>query len=220
MTDASACMPPSSFLRNLEKLSDEYPVALLLRHSARDEILSGDFGNDIPITEIGRRAASQLGRVFGKRLKALHSSPLPRCVQTAESLCEGAGMHLDISTHRFLGDPGIFVLDGKVAWENWEALGNDGVMRHLALADHALPGMADPEEAVGMLLRYMLQNVESTPGIHVFVTHDAILAPVAARLLKRLTEISDWPAFLEGAFFWRSHTGIQILYKDYEACIA
>lgn len=206
----------SSLIFNLGRLPDTDSVALLLRHSAREEIPAGEIGNDIPITEIGKDVASSLGRFLGGRLKGLHSSPLLRCVQTAEALRDGAGAYLEISTHRFLGDPGVFVLDGKVAWGNWKNLGNEGVAHHLASTDQALPGMAHPQEAVQMLLEYMLATVRGVPGIHVFVTHDVILAPVVARLLSCPSDILEWPAFLEGALFWLSQTGTHLLYREWE----
>lgn len=156
MSEEHACEIPQTLLRNINQLPDEYPVALLLRHSIREEFGAGNIGNNTPITDYGKNIAFELGRFLGRRLRSLHSSPLLRCVQTAQALREGVGCHLDISEHRFLGDPGIFVVDGVLAWSNWDALGNEGVMQHLASENYALPGMADPERAAQELLRYML----------------------------------------------------------------
>jgi len=214
MSEMHAYEIPPTLLRNIKQLPEEYPVALLLRHSIREEFGAGDIGNDFPITEDGKNIAFELGRFLSGRLRSLHSSPLLRCVQTAQALREGGGYHLDISEHRFLGDPGVFVLDGALAWSNWEAIGNEGVMRHLASENYALPGMADPERAAQELLRYMLLVMDGSPGVHVFVTHDTILGPVVARLLKQTHEVAKGPLFLEGALFWRSHVGVNVAYRD------
>ena len=205
---------PPTLLRNIERIHSEYPVALLLRHAIREEFAAGDMGNNIPITEDGKNLAFELGRFLGERLRALHSSPLLRCVQTAEALREGAGVDADISVNRLLGDPGVFVVNAALAWSNWEALGNEGVMRHLAAEDYALPGMADPDVAAQELVRYMLSVMDGVPGVHVFVTHDTILGPVVARFFSQNHEVCKGPLFLEGALFWRSHVDVNIAYRD------
>lgn len=211
---------PPTLLRNIERAPIEYPVALLLRHSIREEFVAGDIGNNIPITEDGKKIAIEFGRFLGERLKTLHSSPLLRCVQTAEALREGAGVEADISGNRVLGDPGVFVVNAALAWSNWESLGNEGVMRHLAAEDYALPGMANPEEASQKLVRYMLSSMNGVPGLHVFVTHDVILAPTAARFLRQRYEASEGPAFLEGALFWEGQLGMHISYRECDHCAA
>ena len=220
MSGVHACEIPPTLLRHIKQLPEEYPVALLLRHSIREEFGAGDIGNDIPITETGKCIAYELGRVLGGRLRALHSSPLLRCVQTAEALRDGAGVDTEISRNRLLGDPGVFVVDAALAWGNWQALGNDGVMKHLASENRSLPGMADPEEASKKLVHHMLSSTGGAPGLHVFVTHDVILAPTAARLLKQSCLDSLIPGFLEGGLFWRSEAGVHILYKDSHSCLA
>ncbi len=214
MSEMHACEIPTTLLRNIKRVPEEYPVALLLRHSIREDFGTGDIGNNTPITDDGKAIAFELGRFLGERLRSLHSSPLLRCVQTAQALREGAGYYLDISEHRFLGDPGIFVLDGALAWSNWEAMGNEGVMRHLASENYALPGMADPETASQELVRNMLSLMDRSPGVHVFVTHDTILGPVAARFLRQADKAPKGPLFLEGALFWSSHVGVNIAYRD------
>lgn len=211
---------PPPLLRNIERIPAEYPLALLLRHSIREEFAAGDLGNNIPITVDGKNLAFELGRYLGKRLRTLHSSPLLRCIQTAEALREGAGVDADIPGNRLLGDPGVFVVNAALAWGNWEALGNEGVMRHLATEDYALPGMADPEKASQKLVRYMLSSMSGVPGIHIFVTHDVILAPTVARFLRQRYEVSEGPAFLEGALFWEGQFGVHISYRGRDHCVA
>ena len=116
---------PTSVLRNLERIPVDLPVVLLLRHSVRDEIPPGETGNEVPITDVGKDIALKLGQKLGARLKSLHSSPLPRCVQTAEALRLGSGVDARIAESRLLGDPGVYVLDGHLAWSNWETLGHE-----------------------------------------------------------------------------------------------
>ncbi|NVJ05010.1 histidine phosphatase family protein [Myxococcus sp. AM001] len=208
---------PPSVLTHLARAAGDRAVVVLLRHSVRDELPSGEAGYTLPITDAGRGLAHELGALLQGRLRTLHTSPLPRCVQTAEALRDGARTDLPIIADRLLGDPGAFVIDGRRAVENWERVGHDGVMRHLVTEDDALPGMARPDEAARFLVHHMLAVAGATPGIHVFVTHDLLITAAAARLLGQPLSPKDWPWYLEGAFFWREGARLCASYRDYSA---
>jgi broad specificity phosphatase PhoE len=216
MSDKIEWVIPPSLLRNLEKAPIDRPVVLLLRHSVRDPLPLDDSGNHVPITDAGWRIARELGRKLGPSLQTLHSSPVPRCVQTAQALREGAGVNTGISENRLLGDPGVFVLDGESAWNNWKTLGHEEVMRHLVSEDEALPGMARPDEAARFLVHHMLFSAGDRNGIHVFITHDSLITATVARLQGTHHSPSDWPWFLEGALFWRSEQGVCVAYRESE----
>ena len=138
---------PASVLHWLGSCPAEEPVALLLRHAARAPLPPDDVGYTLPITEAGAELGRELGRLLGRRLRSLRSSPLVRCLQTAEVLRFGAGADLPIVADRLLGDPGVYVIDEQLAWTQWQTLGHEGVMQHLVSSSHALPGMARPDEA-------------------------------------------------------------------------
>jgi broad specificity phosphatase PhoE len=216
MTEVPWQIPPS-VLRLLARAPTDRAVVVLLRHSIRDPLPPGDVGYVLPITEAGHQVALDLGSLLRGRLRTLHTSPLLRCVQTAQALAEGAGADLPVVPSRLLGDPGVFVLDGRRAWANWEQLGHEGVMRHLVTETAALPGMARPDEAARFLVRSMLAEAASRPGVHVFVTHDALVTATAARLLGRPLGRDDWPWYLEGAFFWPVEDGVHAAYRSDEA---
>ncbi|MBX3680366.1 MAG: histidine phosphatase family protein [Rhodocyclaceae bacterium] len=216
MTEGKWRIPPP-LLSLLERAPDDRAVAILLRHSVRDHLPEGDAGYVLPITDIGRQLALELGGLLRGRLRTLHASPLVRCVQTAQALAEGAGANVDVIPNRLLGDPGVFVLDGRRAWANWEQLGHEGVMRHLVTEAVALSGMARPDEAARFLVQSMLATTANRPGVHVFVTHDSLVTATAARLLDKPLGLDDWPGYLEGAFFWTAEDGIHSAYRDDEA---
>lgn len=216
MTEVQWQIPPS-VLRLLERAPADRAIVVLLRHSVRDHLPPGDAGSVLPITDVGRRLALELGGHLRGRLRTLHASPLLRCLQTAQALAEGAGADLAVVPDRLLGDPGVFVLDGRRAWANWERLGHEGVMGHLVKEAAALPGMARPDEAARFLVPSMLGEAASRPGVHVFVTHDSLVTATAARMLGRPLGLDDWPWYLEGAFFWPTQDGVHVTYRDEEA---
>src|SRR5512137_2149319 len=122
---------PPSVLRHLERIPADRPVVLLLRHSVRDDLPDNDAGYAMPITDVGRRLAIELGERLRGRLRTLHASSFLRCLQTAEALRKGAGVELTIVPDKLIGAPGVFVLDGRRAWPNWERLGYEGLMEHI-----------------------------------------------------------------------------------------
>jgi len=205
---------PSSVRKWLEEVPQDRPVALLLRHSVRDDLLSGHAGYVQPLTKVGVGLAHTLGMLMGGRLRTLHASPLVRTVQTAEALRDGAGEAVSVVEDRLLGDPGVFVVDGRRAGEMWEELQHEAVMARLVSEDEAMPGMARPGPGARFLVQHMLTVAGSTPGLHVFVTHDSLVTATAARLLRKPLGPEDWPFYLEGVFFWRDERGIQVAYQN------
>ena len=152
--------------------------------------------------------------MLGGRLRTLHTSPLPRCVQTAEALRSGAGVDVPIVSDRLLGDPGVYVVDGRSASSCWRERGHEAVMRSLATGSAVLPGMADPNPAARLLLRHMLATAGSRPGLHLFITHDFVVTTTVSRLLGEPLGPEDWPWYLEGAFFHHTAGCVSTAYRD------
>ena len=205
---------PPSVTRWLAEAPADAPVAVLLRHSVRGALPRGDAGNAVPLTRGGVRLARRLGAVLADRLHTLHTSPLPRCVQTAEALRSGAEVDVPIVSDRLLGDPGVYVVDARRAWSNWEALGHEAVVQSLMTGSEPLPGVADPDPAARRLVRHMLATAGDHPGLHLFITHDFVITVTVARLLGERLGQEDWPRYLEGAFFWRAGGCISTAYRD------
>lgn len=215
MTQTNCYIHPS-MVKRLEVMPKEVPAVLLLRHSVRNALPPGEAGNAEPITDEGKVLAVRLGETLRPRLRRLHTSPVLRCVQTAECMKEGAATNHSIVLDRLLGDPGAYVVDGHVAWSNWKRLGHGGVMRHLVNSSEALPGMARPDEAARRLANHTLDIAGDEPGLHVFVTHDFLVLATVARLWGKAMGTAEWPWFLEGAFLWRTAEGICIAYRGEE----
>jgi len=112
-----------------------------------------------------------------------------------------------------LGDPGVYVLDGDLAWANWEKLGHEEVMRHIVSESDPLPGMAQSDEAAQLLLGHMLTSAGNASGLHLFITHDSVITATVSRLQGIPHGPSDWPCFLEGALFWRTEKGVLVVYR-------
>lgn len=216
MTDGDLQIP-RWMIAHLDRIPQDKPVAVLLRHSIRDRLPPGEAGNAVPITEDGKRLALNLGQMLKARLRTLHSSPVVRCMQTADMLKAGASSNVDIVPDQMLGDPGVFVVDGQLAWSNWQNLGHEGVVRHLISSNERLPGMARPDEAARLLVQHILAKTHGEPGLHIFVSHDILVMATVSWMLDKRLDMTDWPAFLEGAFFWTSSDGVHLMYRENDA---
>jgi broad specificity phosphatase PhoE len=215
MTAIQWVIPPST-LSWLDRVPSDRPVAMLLRHSVRRHLPSGDAGYALPITEDGHRLALELGQRLERRLRSVHASPLLRTVQTAADLAAGAGLDAAPVGDRLLGDPGAFVVDGR-AGEAWERLGHEEVMRHLVGEEEPLPGCAAPEPAARFLVHHMVAQARGAVGIHAFATHDSLVTATVARLLGERLTSGDWPWYLEAAFFWEAGGEVHTAYRDWHA---
>lgn len=205
---------PPSVVRWLDTVPSDVPAAMLMRHSVRPYLPPGDAGFALPITDVGVRLARRLGEVVGRRLRSVRTSPLVRCVQTAEEVRVGAAVDVAITQDRLLGDPGVYVLDGGLAGPTWQQLGHEGVMARLVADDGALPGMAAPDAAARYLVHHMLAGA-AAPGLHLFVTHDSLVTATAARLLGEQFGRDAWPWYLEAAFFWRVGDALNVAYRNH-----
>lgn len=215
MTGKAEWQIPASTLHWLKHAPTDQPIALLLRHSVREALMPDGDGYHVPLTATGVQLAIELGQWLGSRLKSLHSSPLLRCMQTADALKAGSGVALDIISDQQLGDPGIFVADAQQAGQHWQTLGHERMMQFLINSDETvMSGMANPAVAADALVQHMLNVAADEQGIHVFVTHDSLVAATALRWLKQKIIQYEYPAYLEGAFFWRSKKAIHAVYRE------
>lgn len=213
----SSCVDGNALQRTIRQLQaapENEPVAMLLRHSIRDDIPDGTIGNDVPLNELGIDWCYDLGNALLGRVKSVRSSPALRCMQTAELMIQSSANKCLVLVDHLLGAPGIYVLDEQVAWGNWLKLGNDGVIQHLVSGEGALPGMADPPKAAHRLIEHMLTSIVGQPGFHVFVSHDSIVAPTVARVIGQKMTQNQWPEYLDAALIWRNENCMMVAYRD------
>lgn len=171
---------------------------ILIRHAERPEIAPNEVGNDVVLTEQGKQDTVQYAHSIDSQVVSMMTSPIERCIETAEIIAKEKSFpakHIERS--RLLGNPGFVIEDGKLAWQQWQNLGHDVVNQHLLSATNALPGFADFDLAVDAFLRSISDALSEGPeGLHIWVTHDVMLATLASRTLPAHLKLTDWPHFL------------------------
>ena len=199
---------PWSTLASLALIPTDGRVALLIRHSHRLGIPSGEVGKDVGLSARGVRMAEALGGQLSAFTPGrLMSSPVPRAADTARGIARGAGWKSPVREDWRLGDPGPFVVDSAAAGPCFVELGAEEVVRRQISGYAALPGMRPTSEGVRLVLELAGESLGGDPGLDVLATHDVILAVVVNALLGVEVEGDYWPDFLEGLFLWGASGG-------------
>ncbi len=164
------------------------PGILFLRHAERPSFagLTEREKHEVSLTPRGRDEARALGRQFGSAVR-LASSPVPRAVETAAALAEGAGIEAGSIVH--LAELKLFLASGPEHYEDVKRrLGWTELMA--TWADGALPGgVLQPCEVVA---RAAIEGLLRAcgPTRVVAVTHDfVVIALLAALRGERVTAV-------------------------------
>lgn len=188
---------PTSLLLDLERIPQDQPVALLMRHAARHPIVDPSDPFNAGLTEEGILTAEELGRLLNKRVQAgrLVSSPVERCIATGEAIARGADWPAMVTTDERLSHQFV-----APAW-------------HLVQTRR----MAGPVPfQVRVIVQWMLRLMEATPRLDIMVTHDTVVGTVVGGLLRAPVNDQDWPNYLEGIFIWRSEKDICARWRGIE----
>lgn len=203
---ASAALPAleqfhPELLPSLARLPSDRPVVLFTRHSIREQAHNGFAGYDVPLTPEGVALAGAWGARLGRPLHAVRSSPVGRCVATAQAMLAGAGQALPVLTDRHLVEPGCFVHDIMAVAPTFGRLGP------VAFANlhfrEPVPGVHAPAAGAHRLLTFMRTQLGAPGSLSLLVSHDTILAAFIYTVLgvARIDE-QHWPWMMEGAFLW------------------
>ena len=171
---------------------------ILIRHAERPEIPENSVGNDVLLTEKGTAESRKFAQRISGPVISIQSSPIVRCRQTAEIIADIVGFRReDIISNRDLGDPGFIIKDGTEAWSHWQKKGHQRVNEHLLSGSEQWSGFEDLDNAVAVFdgkIRKQLALLGE--GVHVWVTHDTILATYASRIMSSRLEVNQWPQYL------------------------
>ena len=215
MTNSSASSWIAVQLSNLPDIAD---AALILRHAEREDIPSGTFGVDVPLTTCGVASAERLGAMLAgiRPLVSVTASPVPRCASTAKAMLRGGGWPEEVALDRRLGNPGPFVVDEVVSGAQFLELGILAIVRRQL--NHLEPptGMRPTAAGVDLLLGLTADNLRTRGRLNVYVTHDAILAVLVAHLYRLPVDEIGWPDYLDGLLLWRSGERLHFTWRGLE----
>lgn len=197
-------------LRTLRHVPAAAGAVMFIRHAERPELPKGELGDEVLLTAAGAASARRLGVQLRDRLRRVHTSPVRRCQLTAAELLTGAELAASPIVVPHLGEPGMFVQEGLLAWPQFLEHGVQGMARKLSRCE-PLPGFRPAAQGVRHLLHEPLASLPPAGGLDAYVTHDYILAVTASLLLG---QEAPWPDFLECLCVWREGARLVFSFAD------
>ena len=205
----------ASIVERLTAIPDKADAALMIRHAERGDIPPGALGVDVPLTAVGVESADSLGAILaGIRPQVeVFSSPVPRCVQTAEAILRGVGRPEGVALDWRLGDPGPFVVDAEIGGRLFLEAGILEIARRQLTNVDPPAGMRRTSEGVDLMLDLATRDLRCQGRLNIYVTHDAILAVLVAYIYGLSIDEICWPEYLDGFLLWRSSGQLRFAWR-------
>ncbi len=180
-------------------------VKLIIRHSFRPTLQGTLKHQDVRLTSEGISLASSFGDSIDYVIGELHSSSIPRCIETIESImanrCEN---HKINCSSEVLTD--VFAIDRELANQSFKTIGSLKEIVFLQQEKRCPMGFRNRDDCVKLLLDYIFHTGGELGKLDLYCTHDLQIALLNSALFSphaSLEEIkSIWPNMLEGMFFW------------------
>lgn len=175
-------------------------ISLLIRHADRNDIPKGSFGSEILLNENGIQNAIRFGMTLvEKKINRIYTSPVQRCVQTAEYITKGYGNSIEIIETIALGAPGLHITDEKIAGEFYLQYGFDEMYK-LFIQGKEIPGITNINELNYRITNFITENT-TTNGTTIFITHDMLIAFYHFSINKKVYSKDNWINYLTGLTF-------------------
>lgn len=191
-----------NLIKIFEKINLEDKYIIFMRHAEKLQSRNIHAGAALGLTEEGINQTHILAEYFKQRMKKnkkIKTSPIKRCVQTAEIL--SACFDRDNSTielSNILGGPGAYVNDDKRALSVFTKYNVYEVLEKQLKNDY-LPGMRSLDEGTKLLLDTIKSDLMTNIYSTICISHDVILMAFIRSLLKnRQFDRECWINYLEG----------------------
>ncbi len=123
-------------------------ISLLIRHADRDAIPENSFGNEVLLNETGIKNAINYGKkLLNHQITKIYTSPVERCVQTAEWIMQGYGKPIQIIPTKILGAPGIHINNEEIAGDFFLKHGLQEVYKQFVQGKN-LPGFSSKKNSI------------------------------------------------------------------------
>ncbi len=175
-------------------------ISLLLRHADRNEIPKGSFGNEILLNDKGKRKAQLFGeKLVNRKVNKIFTSPIERCVQTAQFIQKGYGNSIEIIKTNALGAPGLHIIDEKNAGNSFLQYSVDGIYKRF-IQGIEIPGISNINELNSKVSHFINKNTIDK-GTTIFITHDILIALYHFSINKTIYTKDNWVSYMTGLKF-------------------
>lgn len=181
-------------------MKENEKISLLLRHADRDDIPQGSFGNEVLLNEKGKQNARSFGEKLAEsKINRIFTSPIGRCVQTAEFMTIGYGRSIEIIEKTALGAPGLHIEDEIIAGEFLLQYGFDEMYKRFTQNEN-IPGIPNIIELNNRITNFINEN-STENGTTIFITHDMLIAFYHFSINNKVYSKDNWINYLSGLTF-------------------
>jgi broad specificity phosphatase PhoE len=177
--------------------SNDSKISLLIRHGDRDNIPNGSFGNEILLNEKGKLNSIKFGESIAHlSVNKILTSPISRCVQTAEHIAKGYGSKIEIIQTTALGAPGLHIVDEDIAGKYFLEHG------FIKILDNFIKGIPSPglrnKIDYNKVMSDFINEQTDNKGLTIYVTHDSLIALYHYCYNKTVYTTNNWVQYLGG----------------------
>ncbi len=209
-----------AFSENFSLIPPGSSCAILVRHAERPQFRVRRLGNNVPITAGGASASVKFGAEPGIRsITGAYSSPVLRCVQTADKILEGARLnHVKVTTRSTLGEPGSYIKNRWAAGRHFLLRDAPGVIEEY-IARGKLDGFLPLKEGSTALLSSILHDLSDKNSRNLYVSHDAVIAPFIYYYTGEKFGRDHWLNFLDGVIITAQGDDVRLIRNGKEHAI-
>lgn len=196
-------------------------IAVVLRHSIREEIIDARISHEISLTNKGKKLAFEFGTLLpaDRRILIFHS-PVPRCKETGELILKGVKNNnahgLIIGERNLLGCP--FMLKPDLALGMVNSLGGPDFIKEWlnGRIDQTImePSFKARNEIIHSIVQCGEEN--NTTDINIHISHDWNVILLMTMLYDLKFETFHWPDYMEGVIIKFGNEQITIYFRDRE----
>ncbi|GHU55913.1 hypothetical protein FACS189411_05320 [Bacteroidia bacterium] len=149
------------------------------------------------LNESGKANALKFGEALSDlKINKIMTSPIGRCVQTAEFIAKGYGHAIDIIETKALGAPGLHITDEEIAGKFFMEQGFEELYRRIT-NDIPISGIPDAKQFNQLMTDFLIENTKDN-GLTIFVTHDLLIAFYHYSINKTVYTRDNWVKYLGG----------------------
>lgn len=208
-----------SIYKTMTDDADKIPVGtnikMVFRHSFRDTLQGVEDPDIIPLNHKGKQAAIQFGMNISAEIGQMHSSFVPRCIQTLECIKLGAKQQIPIVVSREILGEG-FAVDKKLADRSFKSIGSLKGVANLLACGVSVAGFHPIARTTRFMLDYIFKNGNENGKLDMYCTHDFHIALMICKIFdikEQKDIILHWPHMLEGFFVWGSRENFSLIWR-------
>jgi len=195
-----------NIIEELKKHPIHSKLAIMIRHGDREKIPAGEHGNEVLLNKKGEENSFALGKSLqGYHINKIFTSPIQRCVQTAEFIARGYGKELEIIQTTCLGAPGLHITDDALAGEYFLKYGMFKILDEFRNGEPS-PGLRNQSEYSTAMTDFINTNTNEN-GLTIFVTHDSLIALYDYCISKTIYTQDNWVKYLGGVIINTNYNG-------------